>query len=91
MGIVFSSPEPAGQTGPALYSSIARMQQAASRMPADMQALYHAHFVEGKGPAEVCAELGLTAEEFEAARAAMLRNIRAAVGAGLAPVKTQQI
>lgn len=91
MRIVVDSPEQPARPGPALYSSIARMQQAASRMPPDMQALYQAHFVEGKDRAEVCSELGLTGEEFEATLAAMLRNIRAAVGAGLAQTKTQSI
>jgi hypothetical protein len=68
----------------ALYSSVARMCQIATKLPANLQALYQAHFVEGKDPQQVCEDLGLSLEQFERDRSTMLRNIRAGMGEALA-------
>lgn len=81
------SDEPAGAR---LFSSIARMCQVARKLPANLQALYQAHFVEGKDPQEVCSDLGLTPEEFERDRTAMLRNIRAGMGEALAQAASKK-
>lgn len=76
--------------GVALYSSLERMCQVASKLPQDLQALYQAHFVAGKDPQEVCVELGLTEEEFERLRTTLLRSIRAGVSASLADAPAAQ-
>ena len=73
--------------GARLFSSIGRMCQVARKLPAHLQALYQAHFVEGKDPDEVCSDLGLTPEDFERDRTAMLRNIRAGMGQAIAASK----
>ncbi|MEJ8837572.1 sigma factor-like helix-turn-helix DNA-binding protein [Ramlibacter sp. AN1133] len=69
---------------PAMYSSLERLHQLATKLPPDQKALFKEHFVEGKREEQLCAELGITSEQFQQQLRTLLRNVRGALGANLA-------
>lgn len=62
--------------GAALYSNVERMCQLSRNLAAEQRAVWELYFMQGKPPHVCCQELGITNEQFEQRRTAVIRNLR---------------
>lgn len=61
------------------YSRLLRVQQSATRLPADQRAVYEAMFFDNLTPEQVCKTLGITPAELERRTGEMARSLKAAI------------
>ncbi len=61
-----------------MHSAIDRMLKSSARLPEDLAALFSDLFLQHKAPEQICAERGLSIDEFNARKSTLLRTLRAA-------------